>query len=92
MTMQIKPVTAQHLPEYAEVIRQSFATIAQDFGFTRENCPNHTSFITDDRLREKLGPGYHAFGCFADGKIVGFASLEDQGGGVFELSNLAVLP
>ena len=90
--MQIKPVTARHLPEYAEVIRQSFATIARDFGFTRESFPNHTSFITDEQLRQKLGPGYYAFGCFVDGKIVGFASLEDQGRGVFELTNVAVLP
>jgi len=90
--MQIKPVTKQHLPEYAEVIRQSFATVAQDFGFTRENCPNHTSFVTDETLRRKIKPGYYPYACFADGKIIAFVALTDIGGGVFELSDLAVLP
>jgi len=90
--MQIMSVTAEHLPEYAEVIRQSFATVAQSFGITRENWPGHIAFITDEQLRGKCGPSYHAFGYFVDGKIIGFAALEDRGGGAFEMNNVAVLP
>jgi len=90
--MEIKPVTAQHLPEYAEVIRQSFTTVAREFGFTRENCPGHTSFITDETLRSKYKPGYYPFGSFVDEKIVGFAALQNLGNGVFEMSDVAILP
>ena len=90
--MEIRPATEQYLPEYAEVIRQSFATVAQEFGITRENWPRHTAFITDEQLQEKRKPGYYPFCCFEDEKIVGFAALEDQGGGVFEMINVAVLP
>ena len=90
--MEIKPVSAQQLPEYAEVIRSSFATVAQDFGFTRENCPRHTSFITNERLQGKFTSGYTPFACFDGETIVGFVSLTDRGNGVFELNDLSVLP
>ncbi len=85
-------LNAGQLPLYAQVIRQSFATVAREFGLTRENCPTHTSFITDDSLIAKLKEGYFPFGYFADGNLVGFVSLTDTGNGVFELNNLAVLP
>ena len=88
---RIIPLIAADLPEYAEVIRRSFATVARTFGLTRENCPNHPSFITDDQLAGKIENGYYPFGCFAGKKMVGFASLTDMGGGVFELSNVSVL-
>ena len=90
--MTIQPVAARHLPEYAEVIRRSFATVARDFGWTRENCPRHTSFVTNERLREKLAAGYYPFGAFVGEKLVGFVSLTDCGGGVFSICDVSVLP
>ena len=33
---EIIPLTAERLPEYADVIRKSFATVAKDFGWTRK--------------------------------------------------------
>jgi len=45
---RISPLSEAHLPMYAEVIRQSFATEAQDFRLTKENCPGHTSFTIDE--------------------------------------------
>jgi len=90
--MHIKPLTVDHLPKYAEVIRQSFATVASDFGFTRENFPGHTSFITNERLASKIKDEYYPFGCFVGDKIVGFAALTDMGNGVYDLSDVSVLP
>ena len=92
--MEVKPVTAEHLHEYAGVIRDSFATVARDFGLTQENCPAHSAFITDKRLEEILQThdGYYPFGCFIGGKIIGFASLNGRGGGTYKLRNVAVLP
>ncbi len=88
----IRPLSAKDLQAYAQVIRQSFSTVAKELGLTRENCPTHTSFITDERLSAKLKEDYFPFGYFADGKLVGFVSLTDMGNGVFEMDNLAVLP
>jgi uncharacterized repeat protein (TIGR04076 family) len=89
---QIKPLTAADIPVYGEVIRKSFATVAKDFGWTRENAPGHTSFITNERLIEKYKAGYYPFGYVCNGEIFCFVSLTDMGDGAFELNDLAVLP
>lgn len=33
------------LPECMDIIHKSFATVANEFGLTKENCPMHTSFM-----------------------------------------------
>jgi hypothetical protein len=48
----IKPLTVADIPVYGEVIRKSFDTVAKDFGWTRENAPRHTSFITNGHIDE----------------------------------------
>ena len=89
---RISSLSLVHLPIYAEVIRDSFATVAQEFNLTKENCPGHTSFITDERLASKKKDGYYPFGYFVDGKLVGFASLTNIGGGTYEMNDVAILP
>jgi ribosomal protein S18 acetylase RimI-like enzyme len=88
---RIIPLSTEHLPMYAEVIRQSFATVANDMNLTRENCPGHTSFITNERLGSKIKDGYYPFGYFTNGKLVGFASLTDTGNGVYEMNDVSIL-
>ena len=90
--VEIQVLTAEHLPDYAGVIRKSFATVAKDFKLTKENCPGHTSFVTDERLSSEIMDGYYPFGLCIDKKIIGFASLTDMGGEVFEMKNVSVLP
>ena len=90
--MKIKPLAVNQLPEYAEVIRQSFATVANDFGYTLENCPRHTSFITNQRLLDKISENYYPFGCFVGKKIIGFASITDVGNGIYEMNHVSILP
>jgi len=89
---RISPLSLEHLPMYAEVIRQSFATVAKDYNLTEKNCPGHWSFITDDQLAEKIRDGYYPFGYFADGKLVGFVSLTDRSDGIYEMNTVSVLP
>jgi len=89
---RISLLSTAHLSMYAEVIRNSFATVASDFNLTRENCPGHTSFITNERLASKLKDGYYPFGYFSDGKLVGFASLTDTGNGLYEMNDVSILP
>ena len=90
--MKIKSLSLGHLPEYAEVVRQSFATSARDYCLTRENCPDHWSFITNDKLSNKFTDGYYPFGLFIDNKIIGFVALSDKGEGVYEMNTLSILP
>jgi N-acetylglutamate synthase-like GNAT family acetyltransferase len=88
----IVPLSREHLPMYAEVIRQSSATIAAQFDLTKENCPTYTGFITNDSLAERLTADYFPFGYFVDGKLVGFVSLIDMKNNLLELRNICVLP
>ena len=87
----VAPISAERLPEYADVVRRSFATVAKDFGWTVETAPTFTAFISNERLQSKVTDGYLPFGLFVDDKVFGFVSLTDIGDGVHELNHLAVL-
>ncbi len=87
----IRPIGVVNVPEYADVIRRSFATVAHDFGWTRENAPGHVSFLTDEQLQQQMN-NHETFGFCVDGKIVGFVALKDLGDGVFELRKISILP
>ena len=53
----IQEVNEKDIPECVKVIRESFATVANEFGFTIENAPKFTAFATtEERLR------WHLFG------------------------------
>jgi uncharacterized repeat protein (TIGR04076 family) len=89
---EILPLTADRLPEYADVLRRSFATVAQDFGWTMENALGFIAYLPDEKLAERFNDGCCSFGLIVDDKIFGFVSLTDIGNGAFELNRLAVLP
>ena len=78
--------------ECLDVIHQSFRTVAEQFGLTRENCPKHTSFIPLSFLEAQKNWGWHMFALYAGKKIIGYMSLSKEGDETFELHNLAVLP
>jgi len=89
----IKPVQGDSdLEAAARVVRAAFATVAAEFDLTPENCPTHASFVTAEQLAAMGERGAELFGLFADGEPLGFAALEDAGGGVFYVEKLAVLP
>ena len=93
MSYRIRPVTVADVPECVSVIRESFLTVAGEFGFTQENAPRFTAFaISPERLAWQMREGRPMFVCEADGVPVGYFSLEIKNGGVCELNNLAVLP
>ena len=85
-------VRAYQLSACLEVIHKSFATVARDFGLTRENCPKHTSFIPIEYLQNQMQWGWYMFSLSEGGRIVGYASVSDEKNGVYELHNPAVLP
>ena len=88
----LRPVTEKDLKECLSVIHRSFATVAEEFGLTRETCPTHTSFLPADRFFRSWEE-QQIMGCLElEGRIVGFVSLQSQGDGIFELKHLAVLP
>lgn len=88
----IYPVDREELAECLAVIHQSFRTVADEFGLTRENCPKHTSFLPMEYLETQMGWGWKMYALYAGGKIIGYFSLSEEEDGVYELHNLAVLP
>lgn len=51
-------------PKSAKIIRDSFRTVAEEFGLTRENAPTHPTFLTVRWLKEKKSGDVKFFGLF----------------------------
>ena len=92
MKISIIKVTKDNLPECLDVIHQSFATVADEFGLTKENCPKHTSFIPLSYLETQMKWGWLMFGLYTDKRIIGYMSLSKEADKAYELHNLAILP
>ena len=45
----IREMSIEDIPECVNVIRSSFKTVADEFGFTEENAPRFTAFATDEK-------------------------------------------
>jgi GNAT superfamily N-acetyltransferase len=89
---EIKEVNSQHdLKNSAAVIRDSFKTVALEFGLNELNCPTHPSLITLDKLLE-LKSKAKLFGLFWNNMQVGFVAIEKADDKVYYLDKLAVLP
>ena len=89
----IKQITKADIPKCTKVIRESFLTVAEEFGITPENAPRFTAFATtEDRLYRQLESEHRPmFAYFDDVNIVGYYSLKKDDG-VCELNNLCTLP
>lgn len=90
----IKRIDEKEIPECVSVIKESFLTVADEFGITVENAPRFTAFATtEERLKWHLTSEHRPMSAFYDnGKIVGYYSLLLQENNECELNNLCVLP
>ena len=90
----IREVKRDELFACADLIRKSFQTVADEFGFTEENAPRFTAFATtEERLKWHLD-GEHRLMYLdeEDGRICGYYSLLLRERGECELGNLSVFP
>ena len=90
----IKEIDRNDVAECVNVIRESFATVADEFGFTALNAPRFTAFATtEERLYWHLDGEHRPMYAFYDnGKIVGYYSLLLQHNNECELNNFCVVP
>ena len=90
----IRRMSIDEVPECVEVIRKSFRTVADEFGFTEENAPRFTAFATDEnRLYYQFCAERRPMFVYLVGrKIVGYYSLAISEDESAELNNLSVLP
>lgn len=91
---RIEFIKRSDIPEAAKVIRQSFMTVSEEFGYTKEKSPLFTGFlISEERLFRQFDEEKRPMLCYKIGeKIAGYYSLARPKDGVCEINNLAVLP
>lgn len=91
--MVIKAVEKNDIAECVNVIKESFLTVADEFGITIENAPGFTAFaMTEKRLLSHLIEEHRLMYEFLDkGTIVGYYSLLLQDNNQCELNNLCVM-
>ena len=85
-------VEKDDLKKYLDLIRESFQTVADEFGFTPNNCPGHTAFITLDRLERDYAFGNPMYVYQKDGCYAGFVSLRPREDESCEMKLLCVHP
>lgn len=90
----IKDVKEQDIFECVNVIKKSFATVANEFGITETNAPGFTAFaMSEDRLKKQLFEEHRPmYAKYENEMIVGYYSLLLLGNKECELNNLCVIP
>ena len=90
----IREVRREELSDCAELIRKSFQTVADEFGFTRENAPRFTAFATtEERLIWQMESEHRLMYLDEeDDGVCGYYSLLLRDRNECELGNLSVLP
>lgn len=80
---------------YAALLNAAFATVAEEFGLTRENSPTHNAFISQDQLMTQLTETDREFFYYEEqGRPVGFVAIEKspRDPRIFYIEKLAVHP
>ena len=90
--MEIRQLKREELGEAARVVRGAFATVAEEFGLTKENCPTNGAFLPEGRLEAQLDAGVRMAGAFDGDVMIGFAAVDLSDAAKPELEKLAVLP
>lgn len=90
----IRGVKHDDLYECVNVICESFLTIANEFGFTKQNAPRFTAFsMTESKLCRQLADEKYLMHVYCDNScIVGYYSLTLESSGECELNNLCTRP
>ena len=90
----IRQINRNELAKCTKLIRDSFLTVANEFGFTVENASDFTAFaITEEKLVKQLEEEQRLmYGYYDNDNIVGFYSLLAINDEVCELNNLCVSP
>jgi len=78
----------------AKLLNEAFATVAKEFGLTKENSPTNNAFIARDELKAQLIESREFYTYTNNGKIIGFIAIEKalSTPDTFYIEKLAVVP
>ena len=90
----IREARREEIPACVRVIRNSHRTVADTFGFTKENAPRYVAFATDEnRLLWHMDSEHRLMFVDEEGGVIrGYYSLLLKKDNECELGNLSVLP
>ncbi len=93
-SMNIRKLSKNDMPTCVKLIKNSFSTVAKEFGITEDNAPSYVAFATtEEKLLKQYNDGRLMFVCEDDsGQIVGYYSLARISDTECELNNLCVAP
>jgi len=92
MLFEVKDILESDISSSANIVRQAFKTVADEFGLTKENASTNGAFLEDSKLLDEYNNGVKMFGLFEGEAQIGFFSLKDKDSETFYLEKLAVLP
>ena len=90
----IREMRRDEIPACVEIIRKSFQTVADEFGFTRDNAPAFVAFAaSDERIIKQLDEQHRLMFVYEEeGVLCGYYNLLIQDNNECELGSLSVLP
>ncbi len=90
----IRNLSRNDISACVNLIKDSFSTVAKEFGITEANAPSYVAFATtEEKLLEQYNNDRLMFICEDDnGQIIGYYSLTRISDTECELNNLCVAP
>ncbi|MGM0166268.1 hypothetical protein IGI39_001227 [Enterococcus sp. AZ135] len=88
----IKCLDQDALETAAQVIRESFMTVANEFDLTIDNCPTNGAFTQAKHLKIDLEKGNQLFGVYQGKKMIGFFELVFNENYQVTLEKVAIIP
>ncbi|MGD0276968.1 MAG: GNAT family N-acetyltransferase [Syntrophales bacterium] len=92
MSRKIRTCTQEDIGVLVETMRRSFQDIAERFGLTQENAPNHPSNCTAEWIKKDMDRGVTYFIIENGDFVCGCVAIKRANPGVCYLERLAVLP
>ena len=92
MDIEFIRVNPKMFDECAEVIRNSFITVADDFKLTKVNAPTNPAFIESDAIRLMYDKQTEMYAVTESSVTIGFIAIEKADDGIYYMEKLAVLP
>jgi diamine N-acetyltransferase len=92
MRTAIRPIRDNEVTTIVDVLRRSFADVAQRFALTPENCGKNPAFCTEQRVIDERAKGVVFYVLEDAGHVCGCVATERSKPEVVYLERLGVLP